>query len=140
MIATAHPARKELLADFARDQIVKLQDRSRRKQVPFALSLSDIEKAMEDQDWRCSVSGVPFFQVRRAELAFQPSLDRIDPKQGYVAGNVRIVAYIVNVAMNRWGEDPLWRLVEMMASRFPVSRLGVNIRDTNPKVRHKNHQ
>jgi len=35
------------------------------------------------------------------------SIDRIDSKQGYVYGNVRVVLDIMNVAMNAWGEAVL---------------------------------
>lgn len=77
---------------------------------------------MEAQRWRCAISGVAFFQRRRSDPAFRPTLDRITPATGYVAGNVRIVAYIVNLAMNEWGEKPLWALVEAMAKRPRVRR------------------
>ena len=60
---------------------------------------------------------------------FRPSLDRIEPDHGYVKGNVRIVAFIVNLAMNEWGEEALWRLVESMAEKLEVRRPSANIRD-----------
>lgn len=76
---------------------------------------------MVQQNYRCAVSGVefPLDPVSTNELkAFRPSVDRIQPKLGYVPGNVRIVCEIVNTAMNEWGEHSLILLVEQMATHL----------------------
>lgn len=72
---------------------------------------------MEEQRWRCAVSGIRFMTAQKSDSPFQPSLDRIEARNGYVAGNVRIVCYIVNLAMNKWGEKPLRLLARRMANQ-----------------------
>lgn len=114
----AHPSRLLFLHDFARGTIWRTRLRAIDKKVPFSITQEEIVALMEAQGWRCSVSGIPFYQRRGSDAAFKPTLDRIVPRLGYVAGNVRVVAYIVNVAMNKWGEEPLWKLIEVMATRL----------------------
>ncbi len=54
------------------------------------------------QNFRCAISGIPLvFQSHHPWLA---SLDRIDPSQGYVKGNVRWVISRLN-SRHTWGED-----------------------------------
>lgn len=64
---------------------------------------------MIDQDGRCEVSNWPFSLEKhgsgQAPYPYKPSLDRIDPQQGYVVGNLRLVCWCVNTAMNTWGVD-----------------------------------
>jgi hypothetical protein len=73
---------------------------------------------LELSGFRCAVSGIEFDfgewgQGRRNPWA--PSLDRIDCREGYHAGNVRWVCLIANVAMSDWGSDVLLRLSNAVA-------------------------
>jgi hypothetical protein len=110
--------RGALMRDFTREVLARVKNRSCKKGVPFSLTVDDIKGLMEEQKWRCAVSGIRFMVGKGADSPFQPSLDRIEPSKGYVPGNVRIVCYIVNLAMNKWGEDPLRLLARTMANRW----------------------
>jgi hypothetical protein len=46
------------------------------------------------------------------------SIDRIDSARGYELDNMRLVTYIVNIAMNNWGQQPLFRLSLAVASKL----------------------
>lgn len=54
----------------------------------------------------CEMTGIPFV-IQNGRSAYGPSIDRIDPKKGYVYTNIRIVLDIMNVAMNAFGEETL---------------------------------
>ena len=54
----------------------------------------------------CEMSGIPFV-IQNGRCAHGPSIDRIDPKKGYVYTNIRIVLDMMNVAMNAFGEETL---------------------------------
>lgn len=41
---------------------------------------------------------------------FAPSIDRINPKKGYVKGNIQVVVWAYNSARNQWGDDVLLTL------------------------------
>lgn len=40
-----------------------------------------------------------------------PSVDRIEPKLGYVKGNVRLITYHMNIALSDFGTDEFERLI-----------------------------
>ncbi len=124
----AHPSRVMHLNDFAKDAPARARLRAVGKRVPYSLTQDEVAALMDSQGWRCAISGIVFFQRKRNDPAFRPTLDRIKPAAGYVAGNVRIVAYIVNLAMNKWGEEPLWKLVETMARRLDGRQPSKNAR------------
>ncbi|MFC0634696.1 hypothetical protein [Brevundimonas balnearis] len=64
----------------------RARERARRQGVPYSLRRQDI--AIPD---RCPVLGIPL-QVGQSRSRASPSLDRIDPDQGYVVGNVRVIS------------------------------------------------
>lgn len=111
--------REALLQHYCQSAVNRARKRASRQQVPFDLSVADIEALVRDQSWRCAISGIPFaaenVSHQRQKHAFRPSVDRVIPARGYVLGNVRIVCEIVNLAMNDWGEEPLLHLVSAMA-------------------------
>lgn len=97
--------------------------RARRKSIEFMLGDADIELLQAAIDRGiCEVSGVAL-TLTGPRSATSPSLDRIKPELGYVAGNIRIVCHALNAGMGDWGEDELLRIVEawtaMRSSRQP---------------------
>jgi hypothetical protein len=84
--------------------------RAREIKVPFAIDAHFVDQLLVDQKWTCAVSGLPFEDNK----PFGPSLDRIVPELGYVPGNLRVVCYIANIAMNAWGLDALKKLMAGM--------------------------
>lgn len=107
------------------DAIARAKYRSRQKKVAFELTVADFRRLMIEQKFKCAISGIEFSlqPVTSSSLrAFRPSIDRIEPVGGYKVGNVRLVCEIVNLAMNQWGEQPLLKLVEAMATRLGEPR------------------
>lgn len=78
----------------------------RAKGREFALTRADMDELFRRAAGKCEVTGIPF-SVRKIgdyrRQPFAPSLDRIDPLQGYVLSNCRLVCTAVNLAMNEWG-------------------------------------
>lgn len=65
-----------------------------KKGVPYDL---DAEYLAGLWTGRCSITGIEFSAgPGMGPKFFSPSLDRIDPKLGYVRGNVRIILWAVN--------------------------------------------
>lgn len=84
------------------------------RHLPFDLDLNWAISTVEAQEFKCPLSGVPFFMECTAETnihPFSPSLDRIDPRKGYTTNNVRIVVYAINVMLMDWGVAVFERVV-----------------------------
>lgn len=109
----------------------KLRDmakfRAKISALPFNLTIEYLINLWELQDGRCAISGRCFDLSRPSEnetvKANAPSLDRIEPKKGYVQDNVRFVCYQVNTALNEYGEEELLKLCKdiMNFNKVPVS-------------------
>jgi hypothetical protein len=65
--------------------------RATRNGLPFALRESDVHIPK-----RCPVLGIPLFPNARRAGPNSPSLDRLVPRLGYVAGNVIVVSQRAN--------------------------------------------
>jgi hypothetical protein len=84
---------------------------------PFRLTVAELAEVIERAGSRCEVSGEPLNLVDRRG-PWSPSVDRIDSGRGYEKDNIRVVALIVNFAMNNWGEAPLmWLADSLMRKR-----------------------
>lgn len=85
--------------------------RAKQLKVEHNLDKSYLVGLWESQNGCCAVSGRRF-DLSRPEQGLcvnsnSPSLDRINPKEGYIKGNVRFVCYQVNTALNQYGEQAL---------------------------------
>lgn len=95
---------------------------ARKRRLPFELDEAYVLSLMHASRFRCPISGVPFTWSRDAVLSrgpWAPSIDRIENRQGYLKGNVRVVSLAANIAMNAWGYDVLLRLANgVIANHF----------------------
>lgn len=64
----------------------RARKRARRQGLPYSLRRQDISLPA-----RCPVLGISL-RVGQSRSLASPSLDRIDPNQGYVPGNVRVIS------------------------------------------------
>ena len=82
--------------------------RTRARKKGLAFDLGDHVLGLQDRinAGRCELSGTEF-DLSPGRKAFSPSLDRRDPKVGYIYSNIRVVCHAMNVALGDWGEDDL---------------------------------
>jgi hypothetical protein len=93
--------------------VVERQRRSAKARgIEFDLTPAYVLALIQKAKFRCPVSGIAFSEERGEfhKNPWAPSIDRIDNRHGYVAGNVRVVSLAANLAMNEWGYDVLLRL------------------------------
>lgn len=62
-------------------------------------------RKLEEQDYRCALTYLPFSSVGGNRNPFAPSVDRIDSRRGYSRDNVRLVLLSVNLALNDFGRE-----------------------------------
>jgi hypothetical protein len=87
------------------------KNRSKSKQLPFDLTTEYLHSLWIEQDGRCCITNEVFDLSRPTKQGScrwnAPSLDRIKPELGYTQGNVRLVCYQINTAMNEYGLEQL---------------------------------
>lgn len=72
----------------------RIKRRARECGIEFALSVDDLQ--IPD---KCPLLGIPIVRGDH-NSPNMPSLDRVDPKRGYIKGNVRVLSFLAN-AMKR---------------------------------------
>ena len=110
-----------------------LSGRKRRgkKNGGCSIGKDELKAILLASNGRCQITGIEFsFDKPNASkyCPFKPSVDRIDPKEGYHIRNIRIVCFCINVAMNTWGEGDFPRLARYFVcckspSSIPMSCL-----------------
>lgn len=90
----------------------RARKRARRQGLPYSLRRQDITIPA-----RCPVLGISL-RVGQGRSPASPSLDRIDPGQGYIAGNVRVISDHANkLKGNRRLDD-----IRSLSRRGPAAR------------------
>lgn len=102
------------------DMLCSAATRARKQNVPFDLTLDYLLELHEMQHGVCAVTGL-LMNVASEKIGrsrpFAPSLDRIEPRQGYMKGNVRFVCWAVNMALSQWGEEQFFVLCKAVVRR-----------------------
>lgn len=86
-VPTAH----ELLIKRRRILLNTAKGRAMRRGLDFNLTLDDIIIPVE-----CPLLNIPLFCGKGVTCSNSPSLDRIDPRKGYVKGNVHVISFKAN--------------------------------------------
>lgn len=100
-------------ADVAKWVCSRHRIRAKEYGVPFDLTPGDIHALMRATEFRCSVSGIALTRKVGPSATPDPwsaSIDRIEPRHGYLKDNARVVCLAANIAMNQWGYDTMLRL------------------------------
>ncbi len=75
------------------------QNRAKRKGLSFNLTKAWLEEQLVDG--RCQVTGIKFETLKRKghfSNVYAPSVDRINPKKGYIKSNCQVILWGVNAA------------------------------------------
>jgi len=80
------------------------KNRATTKGLDFDLDRKYIQKLWDDQSGTCLLTGQPFVLVTgEGTNPYAPSLDRVIPELGYTRGNVRLICFQMNMAINEFG-------------------------------------
>lgn len=84
------------------------KERAKARSLPFALDRHEPCCVLPD---RCPVLGITLIYGRKSKSGptpSSPSIDRIRPALGYVAGNVRVISHRANQIKSNATADELW--------------------------------
>lgn len=98
----------------AKRRVKDFADRGRIKAAVCTLELQDIEKLWEDQHGKCFYSGLSM--VIGVSCDWQASLERINPDEGYVQGNVALCCLEFNHTIN-WSQEKIELMYRLMEDR-----------------------
>lgn len=105
---------------------------ARSRNIRFSITEVDLSNLLKRAGGRCEVTGIPFALRDRDERwvrkPWQPSLDRINSREGYYLDNCRIVCLAVNVALNEWGDDVLRTIAKAICDRENIT-MGISERE-----------
>jgi hypothetical protein len=87
---------------------------SKKRDRDFTITRQDLHDIARRSRGRCEFSYLPFQwdggSLVAGKRPWAPSFDRIDCRQGYVKGNIRLVLLIVNTGLMDWGDEVFLRL------------------------------
>jgi hypothetical protein len=90
------------MKDVSYQYYQKIEMRAKNKHIKFNLTIVFLQNLLEQQDYKCALSGLPiilsrtFDPTRKKYTEQTGSLDRIDSKRGYTTDNVQWVHKDVN--------------------------------------------
>jgi len=94
------------------------KNRAKEKGLAFNLTPELLYQMWEDNNGCCAITGTQFDLAAYGDKGQvspnAPSVDRITPTLGYVAGNVRLVTYHTNVALSEFGLEKLKQLARLI--------------------------
>lgn len=81
----------------------------------FSLQFSTVYSKLENGI--CEVTGLPFiYTSEKSRGPWIPSLDKINPNEGYTEENTRVVCWIYNTAKNVYTDEDVLVLAEALVS------------------------
>lgn len=91
-----------------------LRIRARASGIPFDLTYEDLLAAFPE-NMKCPALGVPF--VLEGRSRWNPSVDRLCPRRGYVAGNVAVISKTANLIKQDAGATDIQRVADWLRER-----------------------
>lgn len=102
---------------------INLRDALKRCPTENPATVDDLMDIWNRQQGRCAVSGL---QMTWAQGGLKPTsitLDRIDPKNGYSASNLRLLCHAVNSFKGRMSDDELFDMALAIVTNMRKPKL-----------------
>ena len=91
------------------------KNRAKTKKLSYEIDGAYLLKLWNENQGCCALTGQPFDLTKwggRGQVNPRaPSVDRIEPKLGYIPGNVRLITYHMNVALTDFGIEEFETLI-----------------------------
>ena len=84
--------------------VLSLKGRAKQRGLAFDLTPEYVKQLWNECGGICPMTGVPMLKKSYVNDPFSMSVDRLDPKKGYIKGNVRLISRWYNIARSNWGD------------------------------------
>jgi hypothetical protein len=91
----------------------KAKQRARLKRIPFSITKEDVKKVWPE-DGRCPALGIVLRQGTKVSSRASPTLDRLNPKRGYVVGNIAVISDAANRMKAEFSSEDVSRVAAWM--------------------------
>lgn len=95
-------------------QLGNVKKRAKEKDLRFELSVSWY---LEQFEKPCAISGLPF-DLTAEGRDWSPSVDRIDPTQGYTQSNCRLVLNCINMFKGTLSDDDIYYISKKIVNKY----------------------
>lgn len=108
---------KSLIPEWRLKKLMAMaKNRSKDKNLKFNLDIEYLLSLWEENQGCCALTGQEFdlspWGGKSQVSPKAPSIDRVDPKKGYVKGNVRLITYHMNISLSDFGTEEFESLVK----------------------------
>jgi len=114
--------KKWIINNLIKVRVHGAKNRAKRKNIDFDIDEKYIENLLIEQDYKCRYSGVQLELTIGSENShINPntiSIDRINPKFGYIKGNINLVTAFVNSMKNDSQEDDFLMFINLICENF----------------------
>jgi hypothetical protein len=98
------------------NKLMSAKKRAKNDNLSFELDNAYVTSLWEQQEGKCAKTGVELGRIGDKWLS--PSLDRIDPLQGYIKGNVQWTCWRYNDAKSNMSDDSFTSLCLAIAATY----------------------
>lgn len=98
------------------NKLMSAKKRAKKDNLSFELDNAYVTSLWEQQEGKCAKTGVELGRIGDKWLS--PSLDRIDPLQGYTKGNVQWTCWRYNDAKSNMSDDSFTSLCLAVAATY----------------------
>lgn len=103
------------------------------RKIPFELTHQYLEDLLNEQDFKCKLSGTPFM-IPNDEIAYEGlksewfdysantlSLDRVDSSVPYIMGNVQFIHKVINICKGALTDEVFIKMCNAVAYNHPMN-------------------
>jgi hypothetical protein len=124
---TCHAARNRAWNDRTprRQLSISLRRALVRRPTAEPATVQHLMDLWDAQEGKCALSGVPMVYRTGAVVGASISIDRIDQRRGYEAGNLRLICHAINCFRGNMTDGEMYTFAEALLARRSTSDLGV---------------
>jgi hypothetical protein len=125
---TFEQKRRNAVESALRKSLNGAKQRARQRNRECDITLEWLFSEVERNEFKCALTGIPFFSPTNAASLrnpYAPSIDRVDSASGYTRDNVRVVIFAINIMLSDWGQETFERVARFYRSnimRTPYAR------------------